>query len=147
MNLNDNFAILLVEDEEAHAALIEKNLKRSGIDYPLFHVDDGQKALAFLKKEDGYSQLSIQPSSLLVLLDLNLPSLDGFQVLEKIRSLKETEHTLVFILSSTNSQKEVNRCYDLGCNLYLTKSTDYQTFSNMITSLGSIIKTLRTPGK
>jgi CheY-like chemotaxis protein len=144
---DENFAILLVEDEEAHANLIEKNLKRVGIHYPIFRVEDGQKALAFIKKEKEYSHLPIQPSSLLILLDLNLPQLDGFQVLEKIRSLQETQHTLVFILSSTNNQKEVDRCYHLGCNLYLTKSTDYQTFSNMVTALGSILKTLKMPEK
>lgn len=147
MDETENFSILLIEDEEAHAALIKKNLKRSGVNYPFFHVADGQKALSFIKKEKEYANLSINPSCMLILLDLNLPKLDGFQLLERIRSIKEMHSTLVFVLSSTTNQNEIDKCYHLGCNLYLIKPMDYQTFSNMVVALGALLQTVKIPEK
>lgn len=143
--MNDKFTVLIVEDEEAHAALIDKNLKRAGIENPIYIVSNGQEAMDLIQNEQKQAELHIQPESLLILLDLNIPNMDGFQVLEKIRSSKKTENTIIFILTSSANQKEVDRCYHLGCNLFIVKPTDYHIFTKMVEALGSLLRVIKKP--
>ena len=143
--MNEKFTVLIVEDEEAHAALIDKNLKRAGIENQIYIVSNGQEAIDLIYNEQKQTELHIHPESLLILLDLNIPHIDGFQVLEKIRSFKRTENAIIFILSSSANQKEVDRCYHLGCNLYIVKPTDYQLFIKMVEALGSLLRVIKKP--
>ena len=115
--------ILLAEDDPGHARLIEKNLRRSNIMNKIVIVGDGQQAVDYLFGDDC-------PWPLLVLLDLNMPVLDGYQV----------------ILTTTDDSREVSRCYDLGCNVYMTKPVDYLQFSEAIRKLGLFLSVVTMPG-
>jgi CheY-like chemotaxis protein len=119
--------ILLVEDDLGHARLIEKNLRCSSIMNDIVPVSDGQQALEYLFSEGRYAGGQC-PSPLLVLLDLNLPVLDGYQVLERMKADERTKRIPVVILTTTDDTREVSRCYELGCNVYMTKPVDYQQF-------------------
>ncbi|MFQ5576638.1 MAG: response regulator [Anaerolineae bacterium] len=136
--------ILLVEDDPGHARLIEKNLRRSNITNPIKIVDNGQDAVDYLFGEGAYAE-SQHPSPLLVLLDLNLPVLDGYQVLKRMKDNTHTRRIPVIILTTTDDAREVTRCYDLGCNVYITKPVDYEHFSDAIRKIGLFLSVVTIP--
>ena len=120
--------ILLAEDDLGHACLIEKNLRRSNIVNQIIHVSDGQQAVDFLLRQ-GEFEGRPHPENLLVMLDLNMPVLDGYQVLERIKNEESTKRIPIIVLTTTDDRREVTRCYDLGCNVYVTKPVDYEQFT------------------
>lgn len=138
--------ILLVEDDPGHARLIKKNLRRSHITNDIITLGDGQQALDYMFGEGKYEGHS-HDFPLLVLLDLNLPVLDGYQVLQRMKSDNRTKHTPVIILTTTDDQREISRCYDLGCNVYITKPVDYEVFSEAIRNLGLFLTIVTIPDR
>lgn len=136
--------ILLVEDDPGHARLIEKNLRRAKIANQIIHVDDGQKAVDFLLRQGEYAGRE-HPDNLLVMLDLNMPVMDGYQVLERIKQEESTRRIPVIVLTTTDDLREVSRCYDLGCNVYVTKPVDYESFTEAIKNLGMFVSVVTVP--
>jgi CheY-like chemotaxis protein len=124
--------------------LIEKNLRRSNITNEIITVSDGQQALDCLFGEGEYVGKE-RPSPLLVLLDLNLPVLDGYQVLQGMKTDERTKRIPVIILTTTDDAREVTRCYELGCNVYVTKPVDYEQFSKAICKLGLFLSVVTIP--
>ncbi|MCK5828216.1 response regulator [Candidatus Bipolaricaulota bacterium] len=142
-NINE-VSILIVEDDAGHARLIEKNLKRAKISNLITRVENGQEALDFLFSEGAFSGQE-RPSPLLVLLDLNMPVLDGYQVLEKMKADAELKKIPVVILTTTDDAREVSRCYQLGCSVYITKPVDYDSFCEAIQQLGFFMSIVTVP--
>jgi len=138
--------ILLVEDDPGHAILIAKNLRRAGFTNNLITLDNGQKAVDFLLNE-GDQRVDDLSAPLLMLLDLNLPVLDGCGVLRIIKNDKRTKHIPVVVLTTTDNPQEVSRCYELGCNVYVTKPVDYEQFSGAIRTLGLFLSIVKVPEK
>jgi CheY-like chemotaxis protein len=133
----------MIEDDDGHARLIEKNIRRTGANNAIRHFKDGTSALGFLFGEDGPNVEALQPS--LVLLDLNLPDMNGADILRTIKTDPMLRLTPVIILSTTDSKEEVRRCYDLGCNVYITKPLHYQSFSDAIRQLGLFLSIVQVP--
>lgn len=146
MENQEHVTILLVEDDPGHALLIEKNLRRAGIANSIIKLDDGQKAVDFLFKK-GESRDNDLAAPFLVLLDLNLPVLSGYQVLAAIKNEERTKTIPVVILTTTDNPHEISRCYDLGCNVYVTKPVDYEQFSEAIRKLGLFLSIVKISGK
>lgn len=146
MNNHQSVTILLIEDDEGHALLIEKNLRRAGIANNIITLDNGQKAVDFLLKTGDYSG-DDHPAPLLILLDLNLPVLDGYQVLKIIKNDARTRQIPVVVLTTTDIPQEVSRCYELGCNVYVTKPVEYEQFSEAIRMLGLFLSVVKVPGQ
>jgi CheY-like chemotaxis protein len=144
MSSRREVAILLVEDDPGHARLIEKNLRRSNITNDLFVLTDGQQAIDYLFGEGAYAGTRC-PTRLLMLLDLNLPVLDGYQVLRRMKADERTKHIPVVVLTTTDDAREVARCYELGCNVYVTKPVDYEQFSQAIRELGLFLAIVAVP--
>jgi CheY-like chemotaxis protein len=136
--------ILLIEDDPGHALLIEKNLRRAGIANSILRLDTGQKAVDFLFKQGEFVR-DDHPAPLLILLDLNLPVLDGYQVLEVIKRDDRTKAVPVVVLTTTDNPHEVSRCYELGCNVYITKPVEYEKFSDAIRRLGLFLSIVKVP--
>jgi len=136
--------ILLVEDDPGHARLIEKNLRRSNITNEILILNDGQKAIDYLFNEGEYAA-SKHASPLLVLLDLNIPGVDGYQVLKQMKENTKTKRIPVVILTTTDDSYEVAKCYNLGCNVYVTKPVDYQQFSEAIRKIGLFLSVVTVP--
>jgi len=136
--------ILLVEDDPGHARLIEKNLRRSNITNDIVIITDGQQVLDYLFGKGEYAG-GEHASPLLVLLDLNLPVLDGYQVLQRMKADDRTKRIPVVILTTTDDAREVSRCYDLGCNVYVIKPVDYAQFSEAICKLGLFLSVVTVP--
>jgi len=144
MPKTQDVTILLVEDDPGHARLIEKNLRRSNFMNGIVKASNGQQALDYLFSEGHYAE-SERASSLLVLLDLNMPVLDGYQVLERMKADERTKNIPVIILTTTDDAREVSRCYDLGCSVYVTKPVEYEQFTKAVRNLGLFLSIVTVP--
>jgi CheY-like chemotaxis protein len=136
--------IAMIEDDEGHARLIEKNLRRAGVHNAIVPLADGASAIAFLFGPDGSGRIN-KGRPLLVLLDLNLPDMSGIDILKR---LKENEHLKVLpvvVLTTTDDKREIQRCYELGCNVYITKPVDYEKFANAIQQFGLFMYVMQVP--
>lgn len=136
--------ILLVEDDPGHAFLVEENLRRGGITNDLVKLTDGKQALEYLYQRGEFAGQRRQ-SRLLMLLDLNMPNVDGMEVLETIKNDPEMRSIPVIILTSTDDQREIDECYKLGCNVYISKPVDYEAFCSAIRQLGLFIGVIAMP--
>ena len=144
MTNKQEVTILLVEDDPGHARLIEKNLRRSNITNDLIVLSDGQQAVDYLFGKGTYAGAK-HSTRLLMLLDLNLPVLDGYQVLRRMKGDERTKRIPVVILTTTDDAREVGRCYELGCNVYVTKPVEYEQFSEAIRELGLFLTVVAVP--
>ena len=136
--------IIMVEDDEGHARLIEKNIRRAGVTNEIVPFRDGTSALAFLLGPDG-SGRNNAGRPLLLLLDLNLPDMTGVDILKVVKENEHLKRAPVVILTTTDDQREIQRCYDLGCNVYITKPVNYEGFSNAIRQLGLFFSVIQVP--
>jgi len=136
--------IVMVEDDPGHARLIEKNLRRAHIANDIVVLRDGQEAVAYFFPDDP-DTTTRRTTPLLVLLDLNLPGLDGYQVLIRLKADEHTRRIPVIILTTTDDPREIARCYDLGCNVYLTKPVVYERFAEAIRQLGLFLSVVKIP--
>lgn len=137
--------ILIVEDDEGHAILIRQNLEAAGLDNRIEHFRDGQAALDFFYKP-GTGARSAQPNeTYLVLLDIRMPKVDGIEVLRRLKSDPELHKLPVIMLTTTDDVREVERCHQLGCNVYIQKPVDYEKFAEAIRRLGLFVTLLLVP--
>ncbi|HEX4262246.1 MAG TPA: response regulator [Acetobacteraceae bacterium] len=136
--------ILLVEDDPGHARLIEKNVRRAGVSNAIVPFSDGTSLLAHLFGEDGDGRRTAL-APILVLLDLNLPDMGGTDILARIKADERLRRTPVIVLTTTDDKQEIQRCYDLGCNVYITKPVDYDAFATAIRQLGLFLAVMQVP--
>ena len=136
--------ILLVEDDAGHAVLIEKNLRRAGLTNEIVRLANGQEAIDFFFKPGACAD-GPQRKSYLILLDLNLPVVDGYQVLQRLKADERTRRLPVVILTTTENPQEIKRCYDLGCNVYVSKPVEYDRFCEAIRNLGLFLSIVKIP--
>lgn len=142
MNAHQTVTIVMIEDDEGHARLIEKNIRRAGINNEIRHFVDGTSALAHLFDAPEGPR---HGGPAMVLLDLNLPDMSGTSILEKIKQDEHLHGTPVVILTTTDDKVEIDRCYDLGCNVYITKPVNYESFSEAIRQLGLFLAVIQVP--
>ena len=143
MNAQQPVTIVMIEDDEGHARLIEKNIRRAGISNQLRHFTDGGSGLDFLFKDNGGPKLN---GPALVLLDLNLPDMSGTDILTKIKAEgSPLKRTPVVVLTTTDDKIEIQRCYDLGANVYITKPVNYESFAQAIRQLGLFLSVIQVP--
>ena len=136
--------ILIAEDDDGHAALIERHLQRSGVSSTYVRLKDGQEALDFLFQR-GEGETRLQNCSYILLLDINLPKVSGLEVLRQIKGNTELRKMPVTVLSTTDDPQEVELCHALGCSYYITKPTEPEVFMNVITRLGQLINIVKVP--
>jgi CheY-like chemotaxis protein len=136
--------IIMIEDDEGHARLIEKNIRRAGVANQIVPFTNGTAALEYLMGPDGTGAVN-KGRQLLVLLDLNLPDMTGVDILEKVKGNEHTRRSPVVVLTTTDDQREIQRCYDLGANVYITKPVDYDGFANAIRQLGLFFSVMQVP--
>jgi CheY-like chemotaxis protein len=136
--------IVLVEDDDGHATLVERNLKRAGLANGIQRLKDGQEAIDFVLGKGAYSGVST-PHSMLILLDIKMPRVDGVEVLRQLKSNPQTARVPVIMLTTTDDPREIDRCYELGCSVYISKPVDYQAFVEAINRLGMFLQVVRVP--
>lgn len=132
----DAVEILFAEDSIDDATLTIRALVKSGFTNKLHHVKDGAEALDFIYCKGIYALRSINEKPKLILLDLKMPKLTGMEVLEKIKSDPNFKSIPVVILTSSNEDPDVQKCYALGANSYIVKPVDSDNFFNAIKEIG-----------
>ncbi len=129
--------VLLVEDNVNDAELAIRELKKYHFANKLFHIKDGDEALNFLfatGKYEGKRRIDTPPK--LILLDIQMPKLNGIEVLEKVKTDKRTKLIPVVILTSSKEDPDIKKCYDLGANSYIVKPVNFENFALAIKNLG-----------
>lgn len=141
---NTPVTIIMIEDDEGHARLIERNIRRSGVNNDILPFNNGTDAVKFLFGHDG-TGFHQNGRALLILLDLNLPDMTGIDILRLIKNNKYLRATPVVILTTTDDSHEIKRCYELGCSVYITKPVNYESFANAIRQLGLFFSVIQVP--
>ncbi len=142
MSEQRHVTIVMVEDDEGHARLIERNIRRAGINNEIRHFADGATALHYLENDNSGPALN---GPALVLLDLNLPDMSGTDILARVKSNPRLKRTPVVVLTTTDDKVEIQRCYDLGANVYITKPVNYESFADAIRQLGLFLSVIQVP--
>jgi len=124
--------ILLAEDDSNDVLLLERGFERAGLRKNLRIVSDGEQAVQYLSGEGIYADRDKFPLPFLLLLDLKMPGLDGFEVLQWIRKEPTFKRLLIVVLTSSNQQSDVDRAYELGANSYLVKPVGFEEMSNLV---------------
>ncbi len=136
--------ILIADDDDGHAYLIEDNLRRGGVDTTFLRFNDGQEVLDFLfgrTTEPAFH--ADQPY--LVLLDIRMPKVDGVSVLQQIKADPKLHKLPVIMLTTTDDPREVDRCHQLGCNVYVHKPVSFDAFAHAIAQLGRFVSLVKVP--
>jgi len=132
MNNYQNFRaieILLVEDSPSDANLTIREFSKAKIANNLHWVEDGETAMNYLRQQGEFADA---PRPDLILLDLNLPGMDGREVLEEVKSDTDLKRIPVVILTTSNDEQDVLRSYNLNANCYVTKPIDIDQFINVV---------------
>jgi CheY-like chemotaxis protein len=130
--MGGNEFILLVDDDENDALLLQRAFKKAGLHDWLRVVTEGQEAINYLGGREQYSDRDRFPLPFLMLLDLKMPGTDGFEVLRWARSERDLKRLLIVVLTSSNLQTDVDRAYELGANSYLVKPVEFDEMVNMV---------------
>jgi CheY-like chemotaxis protein len=136
--------IVLAEDDEGHASLIRRNLKRAGIVNEIKHVKDGQEAVDYIWCRGSYAA-RVPNGPLLLVLDINMPRVDGVEVLRRVKADARTSKLPTVMLTTTDDPREVQRCYELGCSVYITKPVEYAPFVEALNRLGLFLQIVKVP--
>ena len=128
----DHQNILLAEDDANDVLLIQRAFRKAGLAYNLVVVNDGQQAIDYLSGQGDYGQREHFPFPFLVLLDLKMPGVNGFEVLRWVRSEAKLKRLLVVVLTSSSSQADVDRAYELGANSYMVKPVQFEELVSLI---------------
>ena len=139
--------ILIAEDDDGHASLIERNLRRAGVHNPIERFVDGQQVLDFLLQQETKTSSGDRSDeeAFLLLLDINMPKRDGIDVLTEVKSSPVLRKIPVIMITTTDDPKEVEKCHQLGCNSYVTKPVEYEGFVNAIRQLGLFLMVVEVP--
>ncbi|MFP5042705.1 response regulator [Parasediminibacterium sp. JCM 36343] len=130
--INKSLDILLVEDNEGDIVLTMEALAEVTLNNPVSVARDGEQALAFLKKEAPYED-TVMPN--LILLDINLPRVDGIEVLLFIKKHPALKRIPVIMLTTSNSKNDINEAYSNHANFYITKPVDLDSFFALVQSI------------
>ena len=144
MSKDKEMVILIADDDDGHARLVEKNLRRAKLNNPILRFANGQDILDFLFGR-GAGPKRVADVPYLLLLDIRMPKVDGVEVLRQIKADPELRKLPVSMLTTTDDPREVAHCHELGCGNYIVKPVDYEKFSEIINQLGLFIKLVQVP--
>jgi two-component system, chemotaxis family, response regulator Rcp1 len=125
--------ILLAEDNENDVVITRLGFERAKLAVDLHHVFNGEECMAFLRKQGRYADA---PTPDIIMLDLNMPRMDGIEVMEAIGNDDRLKHLVIVVLTSSDADEDVLRSYKLRCSSYLVKPIKFEAFAKMIQSLG-----------
>jgi two-component system, chemotaxis family, response regulator Rcp1 len=128
-DVGEPIEILMVDDSMGDVRLAQEALKEARVGNRLSVVHDGEQAMAFLRKEDGYGDA---PRPDLVLLDLNMPRMDGREVLAQIKGDPDLRSIPVVVLTTSEAEADIVKAYDLHANAYITKPVDLEAFLDAV---------------
>ena len=133
--MNIKKPILLVEDDPNDRMLIKRAFKKSGLLNPLYEVTNGQEAVEYLEGKGIYSNREQYPLPVLILLDLKMPKMNGFEFIRWARSHPEHKKHIIVVLTSSRESPDINYAYELGANSYLVKPVEFSDLINLVKEL------------
>lgn len=133
--------ILIAEDDDGHAELIREGLEDSGVRNKIIRFTNGEEVWNYLSDISGSGRRDNK--NYLLLLDINMPRMDGVEVLRRLKSDDGLRDIPVMMLTTTDDPREVEACYKLGCNLYITKPVDFKKFAETLKRLGLFIQIVK----
>jgi CheY-like chemotaxis protein len=141
--MGNDIRILIAEDDEGHASLIQRNLRRAGIINEIEHFRNGEEVMEYLFA--NFNELEEEGLPLLLLLDIRMPKMDGIEVLRKIKEDRLLKKMPVTMLTTTDDPVQIDLCHELGCSHYISKPVDYEDFIKVIRQLGLFLKVVSLP--
>jgi two-component system response regulator len=132
----DEKIILLIEDNPDDVALTIRAFEKNRIKNKVIIAEDGVEALDYIFRKGKYSERNINENPALVLLDINLPKINGFEILKKIRENESSKLLPVVILTSSKEEMDIIKGYKYGANSYIRKPVDFEKFFEVIQTLG-----------
>ena len=142
--LTKEVVILVAEDDEGHASLILRNLKRSGISNEIVCFKNGREVVDFLF-QNGDGPHRLPEGSYVLLLDIRMPGVDGVEVLRRLKQDPELSKIPVTMITTTDDPREIEECFRLGCSNYIAKPVDYEKFVEVIRQLGLFLMVVEVP--
>jgi len=130
--------ILIAEDDDGHAELIQDGLTEAGICNPIKRFENGEEIWNFISGDKRETA-----KSYLLLLDINMPRMDGIEVLRRMKADEQLKHIPVMMLTTTDDPREVETCYQLGCNIYITKPVQFDRFAETLRRMGLFIQIVK----
>ena len=128
--------ILIVEDNPNDAELTIRALKKKNLANKIVHLKDGAEALDYIFCTGNYSDRDINNKPRAILLDLKMPKVNGLEVLERVKADKRTRSIPIIVLTSSNEDPDVKKCYDMGVNSYIVKPVGFDNFTKAVADLG-----------
>jgi CheY-like chemotaxis protein len=134
--------ILIAEDDDGHATLIKDGLEESGICNPILRFINGEEVWSFM---NGKAETENRDNSkaYLLLLDINMPKMDGIELLQRMKSDESLKDIPVIMLTTTDDPREVEACYKIGCNMYITKPVHFDQFAVILNRMGLFIQIVK----
>ncbi len=142
--MKNESVIILAEDDAGHAGLILKSLKDAGITNDILCFENGEDTLNFLLQR-GSNLLNEERTLYILLLDIQMPRIDGIEVLRQVKNDKYINNIPVIMLSVSGDPEEIKQCKELGCDNYFVKPANHDQFSNTIENLGYYIQAVILP--
>ena len=142
--MNRLHTILITDDDDGHAFLVEDNLRRGGVNANFLRFSDGQEVLDFLFGRTSDPMFDPEQAYLL-LLDIRMPKVDGVEVLRQIKADPALHKLPVIMLTTTEDPREVDRCHELGCNIYIHKPVSFESFANAMAELAKLVRLAQIP--
>ncbi|HPO01907.1 response regulator [Treponema zuelzerae] len=132
--------VIITEDDDGHAELIREGLENSGVTNPIIRFSNGEELWAYLNGESRSVPGRKPNEAFLLLLDINMPRMDGLDVLKRIKQSPDLRSFPVIMLTTTDDPREIQKCYELGCNAYVTKPVDFSQFAETLRRLGLFLQ-------
>ena len=142
--MKDEVVILIAEDDDGHFFLIKKNLERFGINNSIIRFINGQETLDFLFRK-GKGPIRELDKGYLLLLDINMPKVDGVEVLKLIKDEPELDNIPVIMLTTSDDQANADECRELGCTAYIVKPVEYEDFVSTLRDIGQVLSVVVIP--
>lgn len=134
--------IIIAEDDDGHADLIREGLEESGVRNKIVRFSNGEEVWKFLSDNED-KVIRDKKKNYLLLLDINMPKMDGIEVLKRIKADEELKEIPVMMLTTTDDPREVEACYRMGCNIYITKPVDFNKFAETLKRLSLFIQIVK----
>lgn len=136
--MSDGLTILMAEDDDGHAKLVQERFESVGVSNPVIRFRDGKETWEFLS-----GPAMERGTEYLLLLDIRMPEIDGVELLRRIKNAPRLKSIPVIMLTTTDDPKEVEICYGLGCNSYLTKPVEFEKFAEVVKRLGLFLMVVK----
>lgn len=139
---NNEIVILIAEDDDGHAELIIEGLRETGLKNQIVRFDNGKDIWDYLV-DVHKDELPGNNAEYLVMLDINMPLVDGTEVLRRIKNDDNMKNIPVIMLTTTDDPREIEKCYQLGCNVYITKPVEFIKFAETLQKLGFFLQIIK----